>query len=170
MERKAREKTLPASYYAEASRLIREKVLNLPSWKKSKTLMAYIPTDTEPDIRELIDRAVQEGKKVLLPRCVTLTKMKTVPFSGWNRMQKNAYDIQEPIGETVTDVPDLILVPCVAATKDGLRLGHGAGYYDRFLRNQPGLKVCLCFRAFLYNELPTNEGDVPMDLVLTDDE
>ena len=64
--------------------------------------------------------------------------------------------------------PDLILVPCVAAAPQGVRLGHGAGYYDRFLAEYRGKTVCLCFRAQLRADLPAEETDVPVDLVITD--
>ena len=64
--------------------------------------------------------------------------------------------------------PDLILVPCVAASPGGIRLGHGAGYYDRFLAEHSGKAVCLCFRALLRADLPMEETDIPMDLVISD--
>ena len=63
---------------------------------------------------------------------------------------------------------DLILVPCVAASPGGIRLGHGAGYYDRFLAGQSGKTVCLCFRALLRPDLPAEDTDIPVDLVVTD--
>ena len=167
-ERKEKEKILPVSYYEEASQEIREKVLALPTWQQAKTLMAYSSTPAEPDTRELISRAAAEGKQVLLPRCTDRTRMEAVPFTGWNRMQKNAYGILEPVGKSVPEKPELILVPCVAAAADGARLGHGNGYYDRFLQDQPGLRVCLCFQAFCFNSLPTEETDILMDLVITE--
>ena len=64
--------------------------------------------------------------------------------------------------------PDLILVPCVTATPNGVRLGHGAGYYDRFLAEHSAKTVCLCFGALLRGDLPAEETDIPVDLVITE--
>ena len=65
--------------------------------------------------------------------------------------------------------PDLILVPCVAAAPNGVRLGHGAGYYDRFLAEHPAQTVCLCFRRLLRADLPADVTDILTDMVLTDE-
>ena len=64
--------------------------------------------------------------------------------------------------------PDLILVPCMAAAANGIRLGHGAGYYDRFLAEHTGKTVCLCFRKLLRSDLPAEATDISMDLVISD--
>ena len=49
---------------------------------------------------------------------------------------------------------DLSLIPCVMADKRGGRLGHGAGYYDRFLAKAQGKKLCLCFSWYLTDKIP----------------
>ncbi len=166
--RKAMAEKLPAAYYRKADLAIREKVLALPAWREAKTVMAYVSVAGEPDTRALIDLAAVEGKRVLLPRCPDRIRMEAVPFSGWERMRRSPFGIPEPEGEAAEEKPELILIPCVAATAEGTRLGHGAGYYDRFLRTQDGLKVCLCFGAFLTERLPSDPWDLKMDLVLTE--
>ena len=168
LEMKARAAALSPEYRAAAGRIIREKLFALPAYGKAGTLMAYVSLPSEPDTYELIGRAAAEGRKILLPRCAEDGLMEAVPFNGWARMRRNAYGIPEPLGAAAAEPPDLILVPCLAATAEGVRLGHGAGYYDRFLRNQPGARICLCFRAMLADALPEDSWDVPMDLVLTE--
>ena len=167
--RREQAKRMSPSGFREASRSIQERVTRLPAWKKAGTVMLYVSAPTEPETGDLIRRAAEEGKRVLLPRCTGPAEMEPVPFTGWDRMKQNAFGIPEPTGKAADDQPEVILVPCVAASAGGGRLGHGAGYYDRFLRNQPGLKVCLCFQAFLTEELPMEEDDVFMDIVLTEE-
>ncbi|MBR2601798.1 MAG: 5-formyltetrahydrofolate cyclo-ligase [Clostridia bacterium] len=169
-EQRRRAEGIPPAYYREASRRIGEKVLALPAWKQAGTVMLYVSMATEPDTRELIAAAVRAGKRVLLPRCTAGRQMEAVPFSGWDQMTDNAYGIPEPTGEATAEKPEVILVPCVAATPAGSRLGHGAGYYDRFLRNQPGHTVCLCFDEFLTEELPEEKWDIFMETVITEKE
>ena len=68
---------------------------------------------------------------------------------------------------------DLIIVPGVAFTKDGKRLGHGGGYYDRYIRDyiKQGRKphiIGIAFNEQICKEIPTNDLDYQMDLVLTE--
>ena len=162
---------LTADYREEASSRIAEQVLALEAWRNARVVMAYASLPTEPDTRLLIQRAVQEGKTVLLPRCVSPERMVALPFSGWENLEPGWLNIQEPripdTGEEIPE-PDLILVPCVTASPDGRRLGHGAGYYDRFLEGRNAHAVCLCFRKLMREEIPVGPTDRRPDRVITD--
>ena len=61
-------------------------------------------------------------------------------------------------------------VPCISAGKDLRRIGHGAGYYDRFLPKTEAVKICLCFAKLLAENIPTDAYDVPMDMVITEED
>ena len=63
---------------------------------------------------------------------------------------------------------DLILVPNLCCDKQGYRLGHGAGYYDRYLAGYSGETVSLCPADWLQEQLPRDEFDLPVGLVLTE--
>lgn len=65
-------------------------------------------------------------------------------------------------------VPKIVLVPGLAFTKSGKRLGRGAGYYDRYLAKRDLLKIGLCWEGQLLEELKTENHDILMDLVVTD--
>ena len=80
-------------------------------------------------------------------------------------------EILEPTVTTETisaEELDLIVVPCVSASTGGKRLGHGAGYYDRFLAHSSGNAICLCFERMLRDDIPMDEYDVWMPAVLTE--
>ena len=65
---------------------------------------------------------------------------------------------------------DLVVMPGVAFTEAGARLGHGKGYYDKYLaslRDPKPTTIALAFREQILDELPTGPHDVPVDLVLT---
>ena len=164
-------KGLSPEYRQEASREITRKVLSLPSWEKAKTVMAFRSMPEEPDTQVLLETALREGKILLLPRCLDAGKMAAVPVKDLGELRPGRLGIQEPpLPEEGTAVPepDLILVPCMAASPNGIRLGHGAGYYDRFLAVHHACTVCLCFRALLRGDLPAEETDIPIDFVISD--
>ena len=164
-------KGLSPEYRQEASREITLKVLKLPSWKKAKTVMAFRSMPEEPDTQALLETALREGKTLLLPRCLDGQRMAALPVKGLAELRPGRMGIQEPpVPEEETDLPepDLILVPCMAAAPNGIRLGHGAGYYDRFLAEHPAQTVCLCFRALLRSDLPAEDTDIPVDFVISD--
>ena len=163
--------SLTPEYRREASREITRRVLALPSWALAKTVMAYWSLPEEPDTRELMETALREGKTLLLPRCLDAARMAALPVKSLDEAKPGAMGIPEPPMPESTDgipEPDLILVPCVAASPGGIRLGHGAGYYDRFLAEHSGETACLCFRTLLRADLPAEETDVPMNMVVTD--
>ena len=185
-ERRAR---ISPEALAEGSRRIEEQVLALPAYQEAQTVMAYMSMPGEPETRGIILDAIRRGKRVLLPRCLDGKRMEAALFTGFEDLVPGRMGIPEPgkqegaaFGqetaperqggtekrEPKAEQPDLILIPCMAATPDGKRLGHGAGYYDRFLPGSAGLKVCLCFQALLAEDLPTDENDIRMDLVVTD--
>ena len=164
-------KGLSPEYRQEASREITLKVLKLPFWKKAKTVMAFRSMPEEPDTQALLETALREGKTLLLPRCLDGQRMAALPVKDLAELQPGRMGIQEPpVPEERTELPepDLILVPCMAAAPNGIRLGHGAGYYDRFLAEHPVQTVCLCFRALLRSDLPAEDTDIPVDFVISD--
>ena len=152
-----------------ASRSIAEQVFALPAWRQAGTVMAYSALPTEPDTREIILRAAAEKKIVLLPRCLQAPRMLALPWRGDGEMEPGYLGIPEPRMEAGAELrPDLILIPCVAAARDGIRLGHGAGYYDRFLASRRCRTLCLCYEALLCDTIPTDGHDVRMDAVATE--
>ena len=164
-------RSLTPEYRQQASRIITRSILSLPAWQRARTVMAYASLPEEPDTRELMEQALREQKTLLLPRCLDASAMTAIQVRDLDSLETGEMGIPEPPLKDAgneTPEPDLILVPCMAASPGGVRLGHGAGYYDRFLAEHSGKKVCLCFRVLLRPDLPAEPTDIPMDLVVTD--
>ena len=148
---------------------IADEVLGSKEYLAASVIMAYVPT--EPDTRRILEDALARGKSVLLPKCLDGQRMEARSFGGWDHLAPGRWGIPEPKEQAEKEPllkPELILVPCVAASRDGKRLGHGAGYYDRFLAGQPGRRWCLCFDACLCEDIPTEDRDILMDRVITE--
>ena len=162
---------LTPEYRKEASEAITQQLLSHPWWAMAKAVMAYRSLPEEPDTRMLMEAALREGKTLLLPRCLDAKRMEMLPVGDLEDMEPDCVGIPAPKpvpGGRPAPEPDLIIVPCVAAAPDGIRLGHGAGFYDRFLAEHLGRTVCLCFRALQRANLPAEETDIPVELVITD--
>ena len=93
-------------------------------------------------------------------------------YKNGDELARGAFGIREPLAEA-TEITagefDLAIVPCVACSKDGRRIGHGAGYYDRFLSASGFNKIALCFEKLLTDDIPLEDTDVHMDGVATED-
>jgi 5-formyltetrahydrofolate cyclo-ligase len=95
--------------------------------------------------------------------------MRFIYINDFEDLDEGYAGIFEPIAdEPVADDPTaLVLMPGVAFTEDGKRMGYGGGFYDRFLQSEPEHPtVALCYDFQIMEELPTEEFDVPVDLVI----
>ena len=124
-----------------------QKLYDLPQWTNAKTVALTMSQSFELDTAPLILHARHEGKRVLVPRTLPKRQMEFV-------------QIEEEI--------DLIVVPGVAFTADGKRLGFGGGYYDRYLANYLGQTVSLALTTQLADavEWPVEDHDVMIGQVV----
>ena len=106
-----------------------------------------------------------------MPLCRPGGVLEAVRIRSVAALRPGTLSIPEPPEEgerAGEDTIELALVPCVSAARDGRRLGHGVGYYDRFLASCRCRTVCLCYEALLCECIPTDEHDVRMDAVATE--
>ncbi len=144
--------------------------INSIPFLKSNSVFITVPIRDEINTFPIIKRALDLGKNVYLPRTNPINKtMELVQYYGsLNELKKGSYGIPEPIGESKTGfVPDLTVVPALAYTIDGYRLGYGGGFYDRFLKNNKTYSVGLIYDELLVPILPTESTDIPVNMVLT---
>lgn len=158
-------------YFEQADKIISQKVLHSDKFRNCKTVFVYVSTETEPDTSEIIETALKLGKTVCVPKCITKNEMKAVRIFSTDELKPGYFGIKEPEScenEIKSEDIDLALIPCMAASYDGSRLGHGAGYYDRFLAHTEAYKICLCFEKLIYFNIPTDEYDVKSDRTITE--
>ncbi len=145
-------------------------VESLPAFRKARCVAVFCSLDDEPSTREALKRWHEQGIHIAVPR----VEGDTMRFFDYDlaKMVAGAFGIEEP-GENASlcDVRELdfIVVPGVAFTLAGDRMGRGRGYYDRYL-SQAGFratKVGICYPHQIVATLPTEEHDVRMDFVVT---
>ncbi|MCD7946741.1 MAG: 5-formyltetrahydrofolate cyclo-ligase [Oscillospiraceae bacterium] len=144
--------------------------LALPEVARAETILLFWGVGREPDTRPVIAELLRQGKTVALPRCLPGRQMAALQVSSDTVLVPSAFGIPEP-GLDCPVIPkvalDLILVPNLCCDKEGYRLGHGGGYYDRYLRNFTGETVALCPAPLLRARLPREVFDVPVNMVLS---
>lgn len=165
-------KELSPEYIEEASHKIADLLLATDAYKNSNTIFCYMSMGGEPVTDEIIERALEDGKRVGIPLCVGPHEMVVKEYKSGDELARGAFGIREPLAgatEITADEFDLAIVPCVACSEDGRRIGHGAGYYDRFLSVSGFNKIALCFEKLLTDDIPLEDTDVYMDGVATED-
>lgn len=159
-------------YLADSDSAVTARVLALQEWRKASCVFIYVSVRTEPDTHVLLRAALAAGKRVAVPLCGAPGEMDAREITSLDELLPRAYGLMEP-SATAPVVPpedfDLAIIPCVAADERGYRLGHGGGYYDRYLPKMNCKRVCLCRGRELLAEVPTEATDVPMDMVITED-
>ncbi len=153
-----------------SSSRIASAVLASPLYREARSLFSYISVGREPDTRGIIADALGAGKAVYVPKCLRPPRMLAVRLRDPEVLVPGWMDIPEPreAGETAVAF-DLILVPCVALSVRGERLGHGAGYYDAFLKAHPSPSLCLCHARLMADRLPVTPDDAPVDAFVSGD-
>ena len=127
----------------------------------ASTVMAYVAIAGEPDTDALFARLHADGKVLALPRAVGDTIESALLGGG---LVPGPHGVAEPGGPSV--VADLVVVPGLAFTVDGWRLGRGGGHYDRFLATCAAPSIGVCFAEQLVDDLPHEPHDVRMSRVL----
>ncbi len=137
------------------------KIIN--NFIKNKIVCTYMHTDSEVDItNDLI------GYKQLITSYLVLSDIELCLYK--KPFIKNALNILEPENPIKIKEVDVFLVPGVAFTASGKRLGRGGGYYDKLLSKYPDtLKIGITFNERIMQDLPTESHDISMDYVFTND-
>lgn len=168
-ERLRKEYTLMDDDYKVKSDLeIISFIRNFLLYKQCSKIFLYASNANEINTLDLIQEAYTAGKTVLLPKCYSKGVMDFFEYKG--RFLEGRFGICEPTG-TESYIPkadDLMIIPGLSFTKDGMRLGQGGGYYDRFLEKHPCITVGLCRERFLKEELPHEWNDLPVNYVITE--
>jgi 5-formyltetrahydrofolate cyclo-ligase len=158
-------RTLSHSERSERSLQICANLSTILSGKNSVALFA--PIQSEPDLDLLWELGLLEHHHVSYPHCVGGT-LQFHTVSALSDLSPGKFGIREPVAGGSPETLDLIVVPGLAFTTDGYRLGRGGGFYDRFLSRVPGytVKVGVCFAFQLLPEIPHIEHDVKVDALI----
>ncbi|MCH5193075.1 MAG: 5-formyltetrahydrofolate cyclo-ligase [Oscillospiraceae bacterium] len=165
---------MPGDVKRERDEKILSRLLSLSAYKSCDTVLTYVSTAIEVDTVGFIEQALQDGKRVAVPKCVKGTRdMKFYVIKSLDDLEPGYFSVLEPVPKrcTVLKKPGsaFCVIPALAYDRAGYRLGYGKGYYDRFLSaNKELVKVGIEYCCCMETELLHGKFDVPADIVVTE--
>ena len=140
----------------------------LPQLRRARTILSYAALEDEADLSALHER-LGPGVRLCFPLCRGGGVMEAWIPGNWRR---GAYGIWEPDPDCSLRLEpeelDLVLAPCVAFDADCRRLGHGGGYYDRYLARVSAPVIAAAFEVQRLERIVTYRHDRTMDAVVTE--
>lgn len=144
------------------------KLTKFSIFKKAKNILLYLPSHGEVDLGILLKKKL--GKFFVLPR-VKGKKLDLFYVKNIGDTETARFQLREPkkhLPKAKIKEIDLALVPGIAFSLDGHRIGYGKGYYDRLLKKTKCPKIGIAYDFQIVKNMPAQEHDVPMDIIITD--
>lgn len=166
----------------EEAYLYRE-VTNLVEWQKADLILGYLSFGEEFSVDKLLEIGLAEGKRVAVPKVMG----RHLDFFVVEDLSPDRFELRRGIREPkkfceergIAEIKEresvilkqfnspLILVPGLAFSKNGDRLGRGGGFYDKYLTRFAYLySLGICFSDQIRGVIPVNEDDKSVDKVI----
>ena len=158
-----------------ASAAVWERLATLPAFADAERLLVYVSKGHEIDTHGLLQQLLALGRQVCVPAFdETQQCYLAAELHEFSELQPGKFGILEPRGDRVrrVRVKDLAatVVPGLAFTRAGDRLGRGLGYFDRILTGTGDVKIALAFACQIVERIPAQAHDVRVDYLVTENE
>ncbi len=151
------------------SQQIHKKLRKNKIFKDAKKIGAYYPIGSEVITQDIMQEILSIGKELFLPKVVG-DQIEFRKITDFSCLEEGNFDIMEPKDDCPVDNSlDLLLVPTVGISQDGVRLGYGHGFYDKFLSKNHIETVSLVFEKQVIKKIPHSDHDIIMNWILTED-
>ena len=152
-----------------ASERIHENLKKNSSFIDAKNIACYSPIGSEVNTHDIMLNILEQGKNLLLPRIID-DNIQFYIVTNLEKLEKGSFEIMEPKDscERAKKI-DCVLIPTVGASKLGVRLGYGKGYYDRFLSSTDAVKISVTYSKQIVKSIPSDSHDIKIDWIVTED-
>ena len=160
----------------QKSELACQRLVNTRAFQDASTIMMYLALDYEADTGPAMQEAWRLGKTVVVPKVFWEERfMVPVRIDSLDDdfSIERVSGLRSPVSDVCTPLEqiDLVVVPALAFDKQGQRLGHGGGYYDRFFADEH-LQAIRCgfgFQEQMFEAVPVYDTDQAVELIVTDE-
>ncbi|AJH80364.1 5-formyltetrahydrofolate cyclo-ligase [Bacillus cereus group sp. BC251] len=165
--------SLSKERYTTLSEQIAFSLYEQKEWAETKTIGITLSMENEVNTYPIIEKAWEEGKRVVVPKCNKETRtMSFRQISNFDQLETVYMNLREPIPalteEVNADEIDLQIVPGVAYTERGERIGYGGGYYDRYLVHYKGKTLSLAYSFQMVEHIPVEPFDKNVEKIITE--
>ena len=172
-EKRLLRKSLSADIRCTLDHAVAVNLENLPAFREAEIIAGFISDGTEPDLMPVLRRALDAGKKILLPRWKEGSDYEMVIAEDLHAMVSGKWGIPEPGPDAEMAPLSLLqkafyLVPGVAFDASCGRLGRGKGVYDRFLAASSGISAGIFYECQKAEKVPMEPHDTPLDFIVTE--
>lgn len=156
----------------DLSSSIQDKLFKSPLWPKKGRVGLYAPVRNEVMTQTLFQNALESGLHVYFPRVEQGINFYEV--NGPDDLQRGSWSIPEPKLHcellSKSQGLDLLVVPGIAFTADGHRIGYGRGFYDKYIeaRRPNGPIIALAYDFQIVEGFPSENWDQPLDGIITE--
>lgn len=166
---------IDATTARSAARAMTEHVLDLPSVQRAQGVLACLSFGIEIDTWRLVERLMEQGKKLYVPRARRgVEDLFVHPYPC--ELETLSFGLRQPTSQAdqltprdVSERLDVVLVLGLAFDREGYRLGYGGGYFDRFLARYDIPAIGLGYASQVVDALPHEDHDIPMSWVVTEE-
>lgn len=164
---------IPDEVRTQKSILISERLLKKTWYADTQCLLVYAAIQSEVDLSVFCERAWKDGKELFFPK-VFDHDMEFYRIDRWDQLRRGTFSVMEPDMESHPDLyvkqsGSIMLVPGVAFSADGYRIGYGGGYYDRYLAgNEELYTVGVCYTEQLTAAFEPEKHDCRMKEIVTE--
>ncbi|HEX5363533.1 MAG TPA: 5-formyltetrahydrofolate cyclo-ligase [Gallionella sp.] len=170
---------LPVELHAAHSAAIAARLLQLPEYRRAQAVLGYMNFGAEFGCDLWAARVLADGKRLALPKVNHHTNQLDLYWveDFENQLAPGLWGIREPLVErcqrleTLNEV-EFALLPGVAFTREGARLGYGGGFYDKLLARMTSRPVlaAAAFELQLVEQLPQETTDIKVEIIVTERE
>lgn len=163
---------LTKDYCIKSDAKIQSRITTLSEYKASKVIFGFVGASDEINTMPLLSNILQSGKILALPKCSPKDGiMHAMEVKSLDDLEKGKFGIMEPKQHCKIISPkeiDFGIIPCLSCDSEGRRLGHGKGYYDRYLENT-NFKTCIiCREKVMLPEIPVEYHDKTIDIIISE--
>ena len=156
----------------EKDKIITDFFTSMPAFEAADTVLLYYSSGSEVSTIDLFRYCLARGKKVAFPLCLNDEGMMDFFLvNDENDLSVGMYGIKAPNEDCrrlIATDSCLCVVPGLSFDSNGYRIGYGTGYYDRFLKDFPGVSVGLCYEELRLDSLPIGPHDIKVNYLITD--
>ena len=151
------------------SKQIHKKLRTHSLFRDAEKIGVYYPIGSEILTQDIMQEILSVGKELFLPK-VKGSEIEFRKITDVSCLEKGSFDILEPKEDCPVDNNlDLILVPTIGISQDGVRLGYGLGFFDKFLSQNKITTISLVYEKQVIKKIPRSDHDVLMNWILTED-